>query len=133
MNALAAIPAPRATRLASTFQAWRMCPGKAYPLGIYASLDEALAEGAPRCQHKDQLAVLETGVSGKTLHVWQIVQGKPTWRHNPVTRSAERFTPLKANLLLAWAVESFDPKLAFVATPGADVVGRLAEVEVARA
>lgn len=70
MSALSAIPMARASRLTATYQAWRMCPGKAYPLGLYASLDEALTEGAPKCQHKDQLAVLEVGHNGKTLHVW---------------------------------------------------------------
>ena len=123
---------PRATRMASTYQAWRMCPGKAYPLGLYGTLDEAVTEAAPKCQHKDQLAVLETGIAGKVLHCWQIVQGKETWRHNPVTRAAERFKPLKANLLFAWAVDHFTPTAAFVALPGADVVGRRAEVEVGR-
>ena len=119
---------PRATRMASTYQAWRMCPGKAYPLGLYGTLDEAVTEAAPKCQHKDHLAVLETGIGGKVLHCWQIVKGKPVYRPG-----GQRIEPLKVSLLFAWAVESFDPKEAFVAVPGADVVGRLAEVEVGRA
>lgn len=129
MTALAPIRAAQAGRFSPTFRAWRMVPGKAYPIGLYADLTEALNEAAPSCQHKDQLAILESGPLGKVLHVWQIVQGKAQWRHNPVTRAAEKIAPLKANQLFAWAVQDFDPTIAFVAVPGADVVGRFAEIE----
>jgi hypothetical protein len=121
-------PAPiRPTRLAQTFQAWRVCGPRSYVIGLYASLDEAVNSAAPECQHKDCLGILESGAGvggeSKILHLYQIKQGKPTYRYNDVRKAPERIVPLKPSLVIAMAVDAFEPTLAFDWARDRDAVG----------
>ena len=77
MNALQQIEAPRAVHFSlKSFEAFRVTDRHTTPLGMIdaATVDEALNEALTRqhVDHKEHLAIRETGESGSRLHLFAI-------------------------------------------------------------
>lgn len=125
MNAVTRLPL---TSRANTVQGWRIPAGstQGYPLDRVAeNLADALNELAPRCFHKDALALLEkrAGSRDAVLHIYTIKQeSKATYVRNPATGVPEAVRRLYPDKVLSVAVDAFAPVLPFDALRD-DVVG----------
>lgn len=111
------------------FKAWKPGVGsEAHPLdcGDATSIDQALANAARGCAHKDGIALLQTdAITGDQLLVTAVIrQGKPVWRKCPDTLVAKQFRDLFADRQMTMKVRAFDPVEPWRWEPGADVVGQ---------
>lgn len=123
----ACLKAAMATPLnATSFDAWRVVNGKAYPLVSNATSEEEWRSFSTVCQHKDQVWVREAMANGKTmLHVFVVREKRETYRFNTETKQPERFRPRFLDVVSSVEITEFSPVEPWTWTRGADVVGHV--------
>lgn len=120
---------------AERFEAWKFStsnengqPKVADPIDVAEarSFDDALSIAAPRCWHKDTLAILYTheGRKTKLLRLYAIKQeSKPTWVRSLSTGLPEAIKRRYPALLIEMEVAAFNPAERWAWSPDADPVG----------
>lgn len=129
--------AKRAGKAPHSVQAWRTAHGslQAYPLHTEAvHLQDALSDLAPRCNHKDTLAIfVRHARDGGILRLYSIKQeSRTSYVRNPDTGLTDSFRRLYPQEIAAISMDAFSPARPFDALTDHPVLTDPSLVEHAR-